>query len=184
MGSPWGMTFDPPFQIGDILWVRETWMQFKFKKPERAIPDDFKEIDYLYRADGEIVNSDGSSMRWKPSIHMPKEAARLFLRVEDVRAERLQEMTAYDADQEGYTGCPFKESVTLSESETEMCWNTSLCPVRYWYCTHTLGEGFGIDIWDKTMKKTDLPKYGWAANPWVWVIEFESITKEVAYTYE
>ena len=85
---------------------------------------------------------------------MPKEAARIFLRVTNVRLERLQDITEKDAVAEGV------EPDALN----------------------TVGEDFAIgmfhDIWDSTIKKSDLPRYGWDANPWVWVYEFEPILQE------
>ena len=128
------------YHPGDILWVRETWAK------------DFDVLAwaevYLYRAD---YNS--RSMRfWKPSIHMPREAARIFLRVTGVRVERLQEISGEDIRAEGVLGTHFK------------------APTR----------GAFVDVWDRTVKPTDLPAYGWEANPWVWVINFERISKEEA----
>ena len=76
---------------------------------------------------------------------MPKEAARIFLRVTDVRVERLQDCGNMQAKDEGCTCC-----------------------AQF------------IRVWDSTIKKPDLDRYGWAANPWVWVIEFERISKEAA----
>lgn len=174
-------TIYPPVYEGDILYVRETWTKFRAPKAVGAVPDDFQDEHFLFRADGELANSDGSKFLWKPSIFMPKEAARLFLRVTEVRVERLQDMEEDDAYQEGFRGCPFEQAVILSESEMEMCWNTSECPVGYWYCNHTSAEGFGRDIWDETIKKADRQKYGWDANPWVWVICFERCDKPNAF---
>ena len=82
---------------------------------------------------------------WRPSIHMPKEAARLFLRVTAVRVERLREITCEQAYKEGCTN-----------------------PIRF------------DKLWNSTIKPADLPLYGWDANPWVWVIEFERISREEA----
>ena len=73
-----------PYQPGDILYVRETWT--------RSMAG-----TYLYKATDTPIILD----RWRPSIHMPKEAARLFLRVTDVRAERLQAITIEDIQKEG-----------------------------------------------------------------------------------
>ena len=77
---------------------------------------------------------------------MPKEAARIWLRVTDVRVERLQDMTDDDAEAEG-------------------CFD---------YTSTALGFP---DVWDSTIKKSDLDRYSWQANPWVWVIEFERCEK-------
>lgn len=90
---------------------------------------------------------------WRPSIHMPREAARLFLRVREVRVERLQEMTAEDSLSEG---------VKLHLGSI-MEGNPVLRPFA--------------EVWDSTIEKENLPKYGWDANPWVWVIRFERIER-------
>ena len=79
----------PPYQPGDILWVRETW---RF-----SLAGGF----YVYRADPgreqrnkKICEMD-PTLRWRPSIHMPRKAARLFLKVKDVRVERLQDTSQW-----------------------------------------------------------------------------------------
>lgn len=79
---------------------------------------------------------------WKPSIHMPKEAARIWLKVTDVRAERLQDI--------GIEGC-----------EKEGVW-----------CGNNGDIFAFMKLWDSTIKKPDIDCYGWNANPWVWVIGF------------
>ena len=141
-----------PFRPGDILYVRETWQKYRFKRPTKAVPDDFKEIKYCYLADGELANSDGSPFKWRPSIHMPKEAARIFLRVTDVRVERLQEIDEVQAQREGCYAGPIIEGSDL------------------WADARTAFP----TVWDGTLKNNiDRETYGWEANPWVWVIEFE-----------
>lgn len=128
----------PPYQIGDILYVRETWRYSKFHGNEQG---------YMYRASCD-ENWDGL---WKPSLHMPKEAARIWLKVTDVRVERLRDITPKQAGEEGVTW------------ETD---NSGLYRrMRF------------KQLWDSTIKKQDLDKYGWNANPYVWVIEFERIEK-------
>ena len=116
----------PPYQLGDILYVRETFAQVA------------KHI-FWYRADNAEYTK---GILWKPSIHMPKEAARIFLKVKDVRVERLQEITDEQAEKEGCSD----------------------------YTSTALGFCY---LWDSTIRKSDLDYYGWAADPWVWVIEFE-----------
>ena len=129
-----------PYQTGDILWVRETWA----KSMSGA---------FMYRADDKAV----LIYRWRPSIHMPREAARIFLRVTSVRVERLQDMRLKDCEKEG---------VQLSFVE---CADLVMGPIR-------ARERFSA-VWDSTIKSADLSAYGWAANPWVWVISFERIDK-------
>lgn len=134
-----------PYQPGDTLYVRETW-----KKAPNG---------YYYYEDwqrGDIADIT----KWKPSIHMPKEATRIWLRVTDVRVERLQEITKDGAKAEG--AIDNRGFIHSPENEYD--------------CIHTAQEHF-IKIWNSTIKKSDLDSYGWSANPWVWVIEFERCEK-------
>lgn len=132
--------FPCQYQPGDILYVRETWA--------RSMAG-----TYLYKATDTPIILD----RWRPSIHMPKEAARLFLRVTDVRVERLQDITSGQIDAEGCKEWAY--SAKTGE----------LLPS---------GPSFFRINWDSTIKPSDLPLYGWDANPWVWVIGFERISRE------
>lgn len=141
----------PPCKPGDILWVRETWT----KMPH-----------YVYKADDEHPEFWDYDDRWHPSIHMPKEAARIFLRVKDVRVERLREITSADA---------FAEGVECVRKTDGKCESYDRCPHEN--CCYPW-QRFS-EIWDTTIKPADLDKYGWDANPWVWVIEFESCEKPV-----
>lgn len=94
---------------------------------------------------------------WRPSIHMPKEAARIFLRVMDVRVERLQQITEEQAEAEG--------------CQAYANWEGSMVPAIVSFS----------DVWNSTIKPADQALYGWNANPWVWVIGFERIGKEEAF---
>lgn len=87
----------PPYQPGDILYVRETWCKYD----NDHIIDGRK---YAYKADASPISEEARKKfgyRWRPSIHMPKEAARIWLKVTDVRVERLQDMDKMDAVKEG-----------------------------------------------------------------------------------
>jgi len=152
-GIPYEMTEDdsqpikcPYGQPGDVLWVRETWatcqpygpdesLHWMYKTGQKgdAIPD---HLDW-YRFD------DG---KWRPSIHMPREAARLFLRIKSIRVERLQEISNDDIRAEGAAefGCT----------------------------THRLN-------WQTLWQSINGPE-SWDANPWVWIVEFERISREEA----
>lgn len=148
-------------QPGDLLWVRETW---------RVGSRDRNTI--WYRADDGVLvlpdsaeNLSGKFLgdRWRPSIHMPKWAARIWLRVTDVRVERLQEITEEDARAEGFTdtetvdhstdGKPFGEGFTMG-------------PMTEW----TSAAGNFARLWDTLNAARG---YGWDTNPWVWRIAFE-----------
>ena len=87
-----GREIKPRYQPGDILWVRETW-----SKDENG--------EYVDRTNYGTTEDDSfppSMFKWKPSIHMPREAARIFLRVKNVRVERLQDITDADILAEGF----------------------------------------------------------------------------------
>ena len=142
-----------PICPGDILYVRETWHKYKKRvgKGEGCHIAEF----YGYRAS--IANSEDANEPWHPSIHMPKEAARIWLKVKDVRVERLHEITEVGIQKEG---------VEVDPKE---------CAGKFDF----ISELFLLfqRLWDSTIKKSDRDRYGWNASPWVWVIEFERCEK-------
>ena len=155
----------PQYHTDDVLYIRETWTEECGKYYYRADYDS----DYLdpcetlsggYPAscrnhpgcDGCMATS--TRIHWHPSIHMPKEAARIWLKVTNVRVERLQKIAPQGA---------WKEGARCS-------------------CLHPVPDCAGnktafVNIWNSTIKKSDLDRYGWDANPYVWVIEFERCEK-------
>ncbi len=145
-GIPQNIFFKPPYQPGDILYVRETWQYlYELDGNEQIIEGTGR---YYYAATDQIpfdtyIDSRGISHEktpWKPSIHMPKKAARIFLKVTDIRPERLQDIDDNGVIAEGLQiGDPFDEA------------------------------------WNSTIKKSDRDRYGWDANPWVWVIKFKKL---------
>lgn len=155
----------PPYKPGDILYVRETWERFECwncegdergnctKEPKKSVLDKTCGC-YMYRATDEI----SGDAKWHPSIHMPKEAARIWLKVTDVRVERLQKCG------EGWCIDIEKEGIVTPQD-----------PILY-ISDDTFHDALRMEFqknWDSTVKKSDLDRYGWEANPWVWVIEFE-----------
>lgn len=128
----------PQYHPSDILYVRETW-----KKAPNG---------YYYYEDWQR-NDIADITKWKPSIHMPKEAARIWLKVTDVRVERLQDITS---EQIGREGVEVEYPHVLNGEEK-----------RYAFST----------LWNSTIKKSDFGQHDWDANPWVWVIEFERCEK-------
>lgn len=138
-----------PICTGDILYVRETW-----KKAPNG---------YYYYEDWQR-NDIADVTKWKPSIHMPKEAARIWLKVMNVRVERLQEITDEQAKREGiqYDECP-TGFTWKQETDMHNCYTTQIGAMQA--------------LWNSTIKKSDLDRYGWDASPWVWVIEFERCEK-------
>lgn len=143
----------PPCQPEDVLYVRETWCGLSVNEAGhfRGHPI------YYYRADGDL-RPEGWRGAWHPSIHMPKEAARIWLKVTDVRVERLQNITEDGAKAEGAN---WKNGKNVGWKEKMQ---------------RTAIERFA-KIWDSTIKKSDLDCYGWNASPWVWAIEFERCEK-------
>lgn len=148
-----------PCKVGDILYVRETWGICNIDYDDRKVYVVYKAGDERKNNRSVILPEDkfqrlydsysGSEPDWRPSIHMPKEAARIFLRVTNVRVERLQDMWASDVSKEGI----------------------------YFTKPHTADEMIAkfTELWNSTIPKKNLNKYGWEANPWVWVIEFEKV---------
>ena len=132
-----------PCEPGDILWVRETWAHpSEAEVRNGADPDVF-----IYKADSPLLPA--AHGRWHPSIHMPKEAARIFMRVKNVWRERLKDI--YQQHEPGPDNHVTKEGCNF------------LCSF--------------IAVWENTIKPADHERYGWEANPWVWVIEFEPCEK-------
>lgn len=173
----------PPYCTGDILYVRETWRKVCAAHKQWINGESFtveEEYGFQYKADGytrfdnffegnDEFNSTEIyySSRWYPSIHMPKEAARIFLRVTDVRVERL-----HDAENLRLEGIKISESCNDCYIACNGC-NPKNSPTG---CDNEL-EAFA-KLWDSTIKPSDIDKYGWDANPYVWVIKFELYDKE------
>ncbi len=163
----------PPYQPGDILYVRETWCW----EPCWDCGMDTEEHNCCDESANKFFNHDKGEWgcygykaslgedaypsvdTWHPSIHMPKEAARIWLKVTDVRVERLQEITVNDCVNEGAYWIPKNPEFIIRDS-----------------VKHAAIKEFS-KLWESTIKKSDLDRYGWDANPWVWVIEFEQCEK-------
>lgn len=140
--------WNPPYHTDDILYVRETWCGLPVNEAGHMRGHTI----YYYKADGEL-RPKGWRGTWHPSIHMPKEAARIWLKVTDVRVERLQEITSEQICREGVE-------------------------VEYPHVLNGEEKRYAFSrLWDSTIKKSDLDRYGWNASPWVWVIEFERCEK-------
>lgn len=172
------------YQPGDILYVRETWNNCG--------------KGYRYKAD---LEKDGIAdiTKWHPSIHMPKEAARIWLKVTDVRAERLQNITEEQAIREGiirlYDDLPDTEYIAWAKRTgvfpkekgewgyKNYLWhgNFGSCGTgnkmsdawKYQYSSYDNARDSFSSLWNTTVPLKDWYIYGWDANPWVWAIQFE-----------
>lgn len=160
----------PPYQSGDTLYVRETWCGLPVNEAGHMRGHTI----YYYKADGEL-RPKGWRGTWHPSIHMPKEAARIWLKVTDVRVERLQEIDEYGVWDEGFKFKP--PCLTIVSADGHTCELDGPCMSSIKYCDMTMGELFGRELWNSTIKKSELDRYGWDANPYVFVIEFERCEK-------
>lgn len=163
----------PPYQPEDILYVRETWNKGLERYMYRA---DYSDTEKFYQGGKEI------EMKWYPSIHMPKEAARIWLKCTDVRVERLQEITESGAKAEGIRGYT-KDGNLYKYAVTDDWWidyhnkHKEIVTGTWWQdMPRTAKDAFSY-LWNSTIKKSDLDLYGWNANPWVWTIEYERCEK-------
>lgn len=137
----------PPYYSHDILYVRETWGEIRNA--------DGSHKKYVYKASDQYPfgkSGDIIKFKWKPSIHMPKEAARIWLQVTEMRVGRLQDITEAGAINEG----------CINDIE---------------YAKGKSARNHFVDMWNNTIKKSDIDIYGWDADPYVWVIEFEQCEK-------
>ncbi len=139
----------PPYQVGNLLWVREAWQdwcplwrgQWCGHGTQEGMA---QEHSVVYRADNFIRNGSVEMVKsmppkkWRPSIFMPRWASRLTLEVVSIRSERLQDITEEDAEAEG---------------------------------ADCLGLGGFASLWDSINGK----KHPWASNCWVWVIGFKRV---------
>ena len=135
-GSPYGSAYADG--TGDLLWVRETWHPTG------------REQTALYRADGQCEVA-----QWKPSIHMPRWASRITLRVTDVRVERVQELEESEIGAEGI--------------ERPEWWNN----MDSWINGEDLAKEMFAQLWNSINAARG---HSWQSNPWVWVVEFEKVT--------
>ena len=150
---PGGIKY-PHYCLKDILYVQETFATLMY--PNGRIRRVYKATDeYPF---GEI---GVALFRWNASALMPEEAARIFLRVTNVSFTKLHDIPLSE----------YLSNGALLSLENEM-YNIS-APVSVQERT--------IGAWNSTIKKADLPRYGWDANPWVEVTRFERISKEEAY---
>lgn len=144
-----------PICPGDILYVRETvWQKIGYYLDidGETKPSWYNEFKYV-ASDEKPETGWNYSWAKRPSIHMPKEAARIWLKVTDVKVERLQNIDGKGCVKEGIEEEPLK------------------------HVGEDFVKGMFHDLWDSTINKSDIDRYGWDANPYVWVIEFERCEK-------
>ena len=126
---------------GDVLWVRESFTAKRYDWQDLLSRG--SRMGITYKADNHYPDKP---LKWKPSIHMPKKAARIWLKVTDVRVERVQDITEEDGKDEG--------------SPLEL----SPCNWHHHY-------DWFKNLWNKINGDES-----WKANPWVWVVDFEVLS--------
>lgn len=154
--------WDCPYgQPGDLLWVRETWAAAG-QHDDRAPRDITTRMvrDVWYQAQEADRRPNFMRGRWRPSIHMPRWASRLTLKVTGIRVERVQDITSADALAEGMTATTLagRTCVLDGKPSGNFAWTAP-------------DYAFGV-IWNDINEKRG---YGWKTNPWVWVVEFERV---------
>lgn len=169
----------PPYQPGDILYVRETFGFQKCSSCEQCadcvsigFEDEYKGEPgcYVYPANYGSTEDDSfpaSMYKWHPSIHMPKAATRIFLKIKDIRVEKLQDMKEEDFKMEGI----YDDGFLPTDKSRRMH------PLVQGGWTEEAYRDRFIMIWNDTIKKSEVDRYGWEANPLVWVVEFERCDK-------
>ena len=153
--------FCPYGPVGTRLWVRETWavpVEYDDTAP-RDIPQD---VPVQYAVESMALNGREGAIRsdcrgrWRPSIHMPRWASRILLEVEDVRLERVQDISDLDALAEGIQVIGRTEVNDLSRGKFRHAFRA---------------------LWDSINAKRG---HGWDKNPWVWVVQFRVVNAQEA----
>lgn len=157
-GEPFNPTIKSPYQSGDILYVREGGIIQSMKNFDKRVkiyfPADDSLVEFKVTPDEyERLSKFPENKKISP-YWLTKQESRIFLKVTDVRVERLQDITIDGIRTEGLP------SMAVHAGDMEIA-------LAEWRI-----------LWDSTIKKSDRDLYGWGANPWVWVIEFERISPD------
>ena len=155
----------PYGRVGDILWVRETFARIY---PNRTEEPQTTTVGWMRQNPGKspyiyLANENLESKKvyyYKPSIHMPKSAARIWLEITNIRIERLHDISEEDAITEGIE--------EIHPAPFVIRWKNYMIENSFWECP----EGSFMSLW-----QTINGKESWESNPWVWVVEFKQIEK-------
>jgi len=150
-------SWETPYKEGDVVWVRESWHTSYNNKADKWEP--------VYKADGVYYYDDDGPIRWKPSMHMPKNVCRLFLKVKSVRVERLQDIFHYDVLEEGIKEFT-KDGVISKFGLKDWAWSDMPKDRK---------DAFKM-LWQSINGKES-----WNENPWVFAITFERIERPVDF---
>jgi hypothetical protein len=173
--------FCPYGQPGDRLWVREAWQYADWTEEgephigyqadgariiHEEVPEEWAaRLESVWADLSDTANYDidgrAADRQWRPSIHMPRWASRILLEITAVRVERLQDISEEQARAEGTE--PYSVS-SLAEDEIELVDAPLKEP------GNSYRNGFAM-LWESLNGSGS-----WAANPWVWVVEFKRVT--------
>lgn len=173
-----------PYKEGYVLYVRETWCSAYDGEKFFFLADKHTERE-------EKTLLDYDNVRWRPSIHMPKKAARIFLRITDIRAERLKDINGEQAYMEGVrVDVPpillthERDPLSLipkgfeqwSKNRQQDWYQSTARAIYIAQCdlSSALINKFKA-VWNSTVAPDAMDTCGWDANPWVWAIEYERI---------
>ncbi|WP_329805443.1 hypothetical protein [Flavobacterium facile] len=158
-----------PYEVGDVLWVRENFYSIESENHWSVSQMVMCESKIFYAADIQNHETIRPLHRGKsrPSIHMPKTFARIFLQIKDVRIEKLNDISDKDSIAEG---------INTENCEGKECY--------YFYPSNDLRDDSYLDspktsfysLWNSINGEK-----AWALNPWVWVVEFECIEKPINF---
>lgn len=137
-----------PWQIGDLLWVRESFVPWELHQGTKLLSK-----GYYYKANFSSIRSAGHH-KWKPSIFMPKDAARIWLEVTRIKVESLHEITVEEAICEG---------IRFDEDS------------GYFFAGDLAMAGDAINCFENLWVKIN-GRESWDADPWVWVVEFKVLS--------
>jgi hypothetical protein len=176
-----GMTIACPYDVGDRIWVRETFQlfdpdvdpippeRFGARAPYSGCEGD-REIRWtaVYRADGELSHPQHGAVRWRSPIHMPRWASRLQLEVTEVRAQRVQAITCEDAIAEGafytqYHSTKDGWSLVETTGSGQCLGSPQMAFANQWNVIH------GGPNWNLK------PGSPWDDNPLVWAVSFKRV---------
>lgn len=152
-----------PYKIGDIIWVREKSCYVHLEHAHDLLVGFRERRQMIYGTDMHddwmAYAKEKYGYKWKPSLFMPKDACRIFLKITDVRAERLQDISEEDAKAEGAVRGIYRQGPNVLKGQFQLEHNNHA----------SYKDGFRF-IWQSINGEQS-----WKDNPWVWVIEFERI---------
>jgi hypothetical protein len=181
----------PKYKVGDILWLRETWGVATRPHPIKGWVDGFE-----YKADCKYIDEENDllpiyecegfdfekyqSGKWKPSLFMPKEACRLFLKITNVKVERLQDISEKDAKAEGVESCiADRENFGVRAAGMRLYrdYDRKNNSLKDYPCN---GFEFAKTSFE-TLWQSINGEQSWNDNPYVWVLEFEQCEKPLNF---